>query len=180
MKAWSCCPVIINCFCQNQPFIHKCTNNNIYCKYILYIDWKIDRGSWFVSGVYFWTDPYMGREVFSVPCSRCRTPTGRGGQRAWARAPREGRAPRYQQHTSCAPVCCCGLVAPLIRVLRGHLNLSREGVCSVADLVAEWIISRDGSSGMVSDFHIAMETPLSSLIFIMALSELFLQSLRLV
>jgi len=47
-------------------------------------------------------------------------------------------------------------------------------------VVAEWIISRDGSSGMVSDFHIAMETPLSSLIFIMALSELFLQSLRLV
>ena len=45
----------------------------------------------------------MGREVFSVLCSRCRTPTGRGGQRARARAraPREGRAPRYQQHTSC-------------------------------------------------------------------------------
>ena len=40
-------------------------------------------------------------------CSCCRTPTGRGGPRAQARArararaPREGRAPRYQQHTSC-------------------------------------------------------------------------------
>ena len=54
---------------------------------------------------------------------------------------------------------------------RGYVQLP------VAELVAEWIISRDGVSGMVSDFHIAMETPLSSLINIMALSELILQSL---
>jgi len=33
-------------------------------------------------------------------------------------------------------------------------------------------LSRDGVSELVSDFHIAMETPLSCLIFIMALSEL--------
>jgi hypothetical protein len=48
---------------------------------------------------------YMGK-CFLL-CSCCRTPTGRGGPRARARtqaqarawAPRDGRAPRYQQHT---------------------------------------------------------------------------------
>ena len=42
---------------------------------------------------------YMGE--FFLLCSCCRTPTGRGGPRARARAwaPRVGRAPRYQQHT---------------------------------------------------------------------------------
>ena len=55
-----------------------------------------------VSDVYFRTDPYMRGECFLL-CSCCRTPTGRGGPRAQARAraPREGRAPRYQKHTSC-------------------------------------------------------------------------------
>jgi len=39
-------------------------------------------------------------------------------------------------------------------------------------------LSRDGDSGMVSDFHIAMETPFSCLIFITALSELVYHTLR--
>jgi len=52
----------------------------------------------------FWTDPYIWGKCFLL-CSCCRTPTGRGKPRARARArtraPREGRAPRYQQHTYC-------------------------------------------------------------------------------
>ena len=75
------------------------------------------------------------------------------------------------------------VAVPGSTVLQGgefYLTIGLQGGCSVAELVAEWIISRDGDSGMVSDFHIAMETPLSSLIYNMALSGLFLQSLRLV
>ena len=51
------------------------------------------------------------------------------------------------------------------------IRLGLQGVCSVAELVAEWIISRDYViSGMYSDFHIAMATPLSNLAVGMALS----------
>jgi len=75
-----------------------------------------------------------GEKCFLL-CSCCHTPTRRGRlraqaqaqarSRARARTPREGCAPRYQQHTSCV-VCCCELIAPLNRALRGHLNLWDE------------------------------------------------------
>ena len=93
---------------------------------ILYIKCKIDSGSWFVSDVYFWTDPYMGREVFSAlfvlsHTNGVRRTTGTSmgtGTGTTRRARAEGR-----DTNNTPPVCCCEPIAPINRALRGHLNL---------------------------------------------------------
>jgi len=105
---------------------------------------------WFVVGVrrIFWTDPYIWGKCFLL-CSCSRTPTGRGKPRARARArvraPREGRAPRYLQHTYC--VLLRTHIAPKTRIARAPELVRVQGPVLTSHRLGAWAVTREDPSG---------------------------------
>ena len=98
----------------------------LLCTDILYIKWNFVRTFVVrVRRIFLDGAVYMGEAISALfVLSHTNGATGGGtGTGTDGYHMKDARAPRYQQHTYTPTVCCCELIAPLKRALRGHLNL---------------------------------------------------------